>query len=97
MNLCIVAARQGAALIGPFISPKEKQVLEVALKEGLSVIVLLPHGLSEFYKPVGMFMEACAQGKMLFLTEASAEENPRKRISREECQRLNAIAEEMME
>ena len=44
-----------------------------------------------------MFLEACAQGKMLFLTEASAEESPRKRITREECQNLNAIAEEMME
>lgn len=97
MNDCIVTAKKGAVLIGAFISPKEKQVLEVALKEGLPVIVLLPHGLSEFYKPVGMFMEACAQGKMLFLTEASAEESPRKRISREECQKLNTIAEEMME
>ncbi|MBR5984744.1 MAG: transposase [Bacteroidales bacterium] len=97
MNDCIVTARKGTVLIGAFISQKEKQVLEVALKEGLPVIILLPHGLSEFYKPVGMFMEACAQGKMLFLTDASDEESTRKRISREECQRLNAIAEEMME
>ena len=97
MNDCIVTARKGAVLIGAFISPKEKQVLDVALKEGLPVIILLPHCLSEFYKPVGMFMEACAQGKMLFLTDVSEEEISRKRISREECQRLNAIAEEMME
>ena len=96
MNDCIVAARNGSVLIGAFISPKEKQILEVALNECLPIIVLLPHGFSEYYKPVGKFMEACAQGKMLFLAEAS-ESSPHNGITREKCVRLNAIAEEMME
>lgn len=95
MNGCILAARKGAALIGAFISPKEKLVLEVALKEGLPVIYLVPHGFSDYYKPTGNHMEACAQGRMLFLTEASADTNPRKGITREECKVLNALAEEM--
>jgi len=97
MNACIVAARNGTVLIGAFISPKEKQVLEVALNESFPIIVLLPHGFSEYYKPVGKFMEACAQGKILFLSEASSEENLQRGISREKCVSLNAIAEEMME
>lgn len=97
INDCIVAARNGAVLIGAFISPKEKLVLDIALNEGLPIIVLLPHGLSEYYKPIGKFMEACAHGKILFLTEASSEESPQKGISREQCVRLNVIAEEMME
>ena len=73
----------------------EKLVLEVALKEGLPVIYLVPHGFSDYYKPTGNHMEACAQGRMLFLTEASADTNPRKGITREECKALNALAEEM--
>lgn len=96
MNSCIVAARNGAVLLGAFISPKEKQVLEVALNESLPIIVLLPHGFSEYYKPIGKFMEACAHGNMLFLSEAS-EGSPHNGISREMCIKLNAIAEEMME
>ena len=97
MNDCIIAARRGVVLIGAFISPKEKQVLEVAINEGLSVVHLLPYGFSEYYKPIGNLMEPCAQGKMLFLTEASVETRPRKSITREECNRLNALAEELMQ
>ena len=97
MNDCIIAARKGAVLVGAFISQKEKKVFEVAINEGLSVVYLLPYGISEYYKPIGNLMEPCAQGKMLFLTEASAETSPRKSITREECNHLNAIAEELMQ
>ena len=95
MNACILAARNGAALIGAFISPKEKQVQEAAIKERLPVICLVVHGFSEYYKPVGSFMEACSRGLMLFLTEASDETRSRKGITRKECEALNALAEEM--
>ena len=93
MNQCILAARQGATLVGAFISPKEKQVLEVAIQEELLIIYLVPHGFSNYYKPVGNLMDPCAQGKMLFLAETSNEVNPHHPISREECTHLNAIAE----
>lgn len=95
MNNCILAARKGVVLIGAFISPKEKQVQEEAIKEGLPVICLVPHCFSEYYKPNGVFMDACSQGLMLFMTEATADANPRKGITRKECQELNALAEEM--
>lgn len=95
MNGCILAARKGAVLIGAFISPKEKQVQEVALKEGLPVICLVSHGFSEYYKPTGSFMEACSRGLMLFLTKATVDTSSRKGITRKECQELNALAEEM--
>ena len=95
MNGCIFAARKGAALIGAFISPKEKQVREAALKEGLPVICLVSQGFSEYYKPIGGFMDACSHGLMLFLTETSEETGSRKGITREECKTLNALAEEM--
>lgn len=95
MNGCILAARDGAALIGAFISPKEKQVREAAIKERLPVICIVSHGFSEYYKPIGSLMEACSHGLMLFLTEATDEANSRKGITRKECERLNALAEEM--
>ena len=97
MNGCIITARKGVVLIGAFINPKEKQVLEVAINEGLPVVYLLPYGFSEYYKPIGNLMEPCAQGKMLFLTEASNEIATRKSITREECSHLNVIAEELMQ
>ena len=95
MNRCIVKARQGAALIGPFISPWEKLVLEAALREGLPVIQLVPNGFSNYYKPSGGFLDACSRGKMLFMTEATSEDPFSKRITRKECIALNALAEEL--
>ena len=95
MNHCIVSARQGAVLIGPFISPWEKMVLEAALREGLPVIQLVPDGFSNYYKPSGSLLDACSRGKMLFMTEAISEAPFAKRISREECIALNALACEL--
>lgn len=97
MHECIVAARKGAVLVGAFISPKEKQVLEMAVAEGLPVIFLVPYSFSEYYKPTGKLIEMCTKGKMLFLTEVSSEVSPRRSISREVCNTLNALAEEMMQ
>ena len=97
MNECIITARKGAVLVGAFISPKEKQVLETAITEGLPIILLVPYSFSEYYKPAGNLIEMCTNGKILFLTEVSTEVSPRRSISREECNILNALAEEMMQ
>ena len=95
MNRCIVAARQGIALISPFISPWEKMVLEVALKEGLPVILLMPHAFSHYYKPPGALFDACSHGNLLLLSAVVPEIPSSRKISREECVRLNALANEM--
>ena len=97
MNNRIIAARNGAVLVGAFISPKEKQVLEVLLKEHLPIIVLVPYSFSNYYKPTGEFMESCAQGRVLFLSQTPDDVNPHKRITRNECSTLNSIAETMEE
>lgn len=97
MNECITSARKGTVLVGAFISPKEKQVLEIAIKEVLPIILLVPYSFSEYYKPAGNLIEMCTKGKILFLTEVSSETYPRRSISREECNILNALAEELMQ
>ena len=95
MNNRIIATRNGAVLVGAFISPKEKQVLEVLLKEHLPIIVLVPYSFSKYYKPTGEFMESCAQGRVLFLSQTPADANSHRKITRNECSALNSIAETM--
>ena len=95
MNSCIVSARQGVVLISPFISPWEKMVLEAALREDLPVIQIVPDSFSNYYKPPGGLFDACSQGKMLFMTEASLEMPSSKRITRKECVALNDLANEL--
>lgn len=113
MNACILSARNGAALIGAFISEYEKQVRDEALREGLAVIQLCHEKFSDLYKPSGDLFDACVTRRLLLLHEednASATtptarpskpslRNPYweslRKITREQCQSLNALAEEL--
>lgn len=95
MNNCIRAARKGIVLIGAFISPKEKEIRSILLQERHPIIILVSYGFSNYYKPTGEYMEACAQGKVLFLSQASADVPQHRRISRNDCLTLNFLAESM--
>lgn len=95
MNGCILAARRGAVLVSPFISEYQKKVREAAFREGLSCIQLCAEPFPEYYyKPAGELIDPCSEGHLLLLTLATGQKQER-RISREECSALNAIAEGM--
>ena len=93
MNNCVLAARQGRVLISPFISEYEKQVRDVVLQEGYPVIQLTNEALSHYYKPSGDLFHACANGQLLLLSTNNTSAPFGKRITREECNTLNALAE----
>lgn len=56
----ITAARHGAVLVSPAISPGEKAVMRAAFKEGFPLIYLQENGFTDLAKPDGKRMEACA-------------------------------------
>lgn len=89
----LAAARKGAVLISPCISPGEKQIARAALDAQLPVIVLLENGLPPIYKPPKRYFEACAEGRLLMLApwEHHVEKRP---ITREQCLALNAFAKQ---
>ena len=95
MNRCIIAARQGKVLIGAFISEYEQQVRTVALAEGLTVIQLTTDVLTKYYKPYGSLFDACSNGQLLLLSQREGECGYSRRITREECNTLNTLAEEI--
>jgi hypothetical protein len=97
MNGCILAARQGKALVGAFISEYEQQVRAVALAEGHPVIQLTTDVLTECYKPSGVLFDACSAGHLLLLSQQEGECGFSRRITRAECNMLNTLAEEMEE
>lgn len=94
MNGCILAARRGAILISPFISEHEKRVRDEAFREGLFCIQLCSEPFSDYHKPPGELIEHCSSGHLLLLTLAAGNAQER-RITRDECTSLNAIAESM--
>ena len=94
MNGCIIAARQGAVMVSPFISQHEKEILTVLLAKEHPFILLTDNGFRDYYKPSAGLFDAVAAGRVLILSPW--EHDPKKKhISRENCVALNNMAEEI--
>lgn len=96
MNECVVKARNGSALVSPFISQHEAAVRDFCLREGHSVIVLVDNGFAEYAQCPGGLYDYCVNGQVLVLAASELGHEDRKgAISREECVWLNGLAEEI--
>ena len=91
MNSCVLAARQGAIMVSPFISPQERQVMDVLLRERLPFIYLADNGFRDYFKPQDSLFDAVATGHLLILSPWKYDPNKR-HISRNECVALNDFA-----
>lgn len=87
----LAAAREGAVLVSPAISPGEKAITRAAFDEGLPLITLLDNGLDPMSKPSGERFRACAEGRLLILSPFPHRNN-HITISRATCETLNALA-----
>ena len=96
MNSRVLKARKGEVMVSPFISPHEKQVMDVLLRELRPIILLADNGFREYYKPSDALFDACAAGRVLILS-AWPFDAQKRHISRAECVQLNAMAEEICE
>ena len=96
MNGCVLAARKGVVMVSPFISPQEKQVMQVLLQEQRPFVLLTDNGFRDYYKPADDLFDACAAGRLLILSPWPYD-NGKRHISRSECVALNTMAEEICE
>ena len=94
MNSRVLMARNGVLMVSPFISPHEKMVMQVLLKERHPIILLTSNGFSDYYKPADGLFDACAAGRLLILSPWLYDGGKRP-VSRAECMALNAMAEEI--
>ena len=94
MNSCVLMARKGVVMVSPFISPQEKLVKQVLLREQLPFIHLTDNGFRDYYKPTDALFDACASGRVLILSPWPYDATKR-HISRADCMALNAMAEEI--
>ena len=88
---CLTAARQGAVLVSPSISPGEKAVMRAAFNEGLPLIYLQENGFTDLAKPSGARIDACARGQLLILAPWE-HHNEQLSINRGQCLKLNDLA-----
>lgn len=91
-TLCMKAVAEGYVLISPFIHPAEREIKKASLDAGGSVIKLSDRGFGERWKPSGVEFDLCAEGRILYLTEA---ESPlhKEDLTYKKASRLNEIAE----
>lgn len=94
MNGCVIAARQGTVMVSPFISPKEKEVMDVLLREGLPFIYIADNGFRDYYKPQDSLFDAVARKQVLILSPWEYDPH-KKHVSRAECVEMNKMAEEI--
>jgi len=96
MNDCILRGRRGYALVSPFISEHEAQVMQVALDEGHSIIRLVENGFTDFQSCSGELYDYCINMQVLLLVPSELPHIDNKgAITRRECVMLNDRAEEM--
>ncbi len=94
MNGCVLAARQGAVMVSPFISDKEKEVMIVLLAEEHPIIYIADNGFRDYYKPSDGLFDAVAAGRVLILSPWEYDSSKRQ-VTRPECVAMNQMAEEI--
>lgn len=94
MNGCVLSARKGTVMVSPFISPQEKQVLEVLLKEQRGIIYITDNGFRDYYKPADALFDAVAAGRVLIISPWEYDDG-KKHVSRADCVAMNNMAEEI--
>ena len=80
MNGCVLAARKGVVMVSPFISPQEKQVMQVLLQEQRPFVLLTDNGFRDYYKPSDELFDACAAGRLLILSPWTYDEATAKQV-----------------
>ena len=93
-NACVLKARKAVVMVSPFISPDEKQVMQVLMRERHPFILLTNNGFRDYYKPADNLFDACATGRLLILSPWPYDGGKR-HISRTDCLALNKMAEEI--
>ncbi len=91
---CLEKSGNGAVLVSPFISTKEKEIMRLAMQQGGRLIIIRKEGIPERYKPSGDFFDYCAEGKLLYLAPWEYD-TCKTELTRHDCIKMNKIAEEI--
>ena len=85
-------AAKGAVLVSPFISKEEKAIRAEAESVGASIILITHEAFPERFKPAAHDFNLCSSGRLLIISLGLPKNTE---LSREICQQMNALAEEI--
>jgi REP element-mobilizing transposase RayT len=87
---------QGKTIISACISRGERQIATACIQAKTPFIVLLVEGFSPLYKPQPLYLEACAEGRLLLLSPFKWQ-NEKISNMRQRCLYLNQLAKWLSE
>lgn len=88
----LAEASRGTVLVSPFISKAEKAIRAEAEVLGASLILITHEAFPHRFKPSAHDFDLCSSGRLLII---SLGEPTGTELSRELCERMNALAEEI--
>lgn len=91
----LACGSRGGVLVSAAIHPNEKEVIRTAYERGYKIIRLRQKGFPDRYKPEGRSFDYCAEGLLLLISPWEYYFENRK-ITRDECKALNALAEKIV-
>jgi len=86
----------GAVIVSPSISPGERAIVAAVYEAGYSLILLMNKGFHQLQKPPKHFFDACAQGRLLWLSPFAYSNRPVP-LLRVRCLILNDYARRICE
>lgn len=85
-------AAQGTVLVSPFISKDEKAIRYEAETNSASLILITHETFPERFKPAAHDFELCSAGRLLIISLGEPKGSD---LTRDLCQRMNTLAEEI--
>ena len=64
----LTLGKSGTIIISACISTGERQIATACIEAGIPCIILLVHGFPPYYKPEPLYLQACAEGRLLLLS-----------------------------
>ena len=91
---CLAAAAKGIVLVSPRIAKGEQEIVDEAIAQGYSVILIADNGFPEIYHPSEARLQQCVNNHLLLLTPWNYHYRPANEdITVAQCKAMNCIAQ----
>lgn len=91
---CLAAAREGAVLVSARIAKGEQEIMDEAVHDGFSVVIIHDNGFPDRYHPSAERLDRCAAGRLLLVSPWRYRYRGKgEAITVAECKTLNCVAQ----
>ena len=91
---CMAEAASGAVLVSARISKGEQEIIDEAIAQGHSVILITDNGFPEIYHPSEARLQLCTANRLLLVTPWAYQYHPaNEEITVAQCKAMNCIAQ----